>query len=142
MSDPKTKPTKKSAKDYVDSAKDEQKRVDGHTLLKIFKRVTKKQPVTWGRSIVGFGSYHYKYASGREGDWMMTGFSLRVQNISLYIMPGAKKYTALLKKLGPHKTGVGCLYVKRLSDIDLDVLEQIIARGFEDMKKGNQGCWL
>lgn len=122
MAELKTKPTKQSVKDFVDAIKDEQQRKDCRAVSRIMKRITKANPKMWGSGIVGFGSYHYKYASGREGDWFVVGFAPRKQNLTLYIMSGFKKYSALLKKLGEHKIGVSCLYVKRLDDVDMDVL--------------------
>jgi hypothetical protein len=98
------------------------------------QKVTASKPVMWGASIVGFGTYHYVYASGREGDWMMMGFSPRKQNLTLYIMPGLAPYAALLRKLGPHSTGKSCLYIKRLEDLDLTVLEAILTQAAADLK--------
>ncbi len=131
----KTKPTKKSVTKFLNSIANETKRKDAKTILQIIKKVTGKKPVMWGDSIVGFDTYHYKYASGREGDWPMTGFSPRQQNLTVYIMPGFGNYQNLLKKLGKHKTAVSCLYIKKLADVDLKILEEIIRRGYEDMKK-------
>ena len=101
------------------------------------KRATKANPKMWGPEIVGFGSYHYKYASGRDADWFLTGFAPRKQNLTLYIMSGFKKYNALLKKLGKHKTGKSCLYIKRLDDIDMDVLTQLIEDSVAHLRKSN-----
>ena len=100
------------------------------------KKITKKKPVLWGTSIIGFDSYHYKSERSRqEGDWPMAGFSPRNGALSIYLMGGVKKYGTLLKKLGKHKTGVCCLYIKKLDDVDLGVLEDVIARDYEYMKK-------
>lgn len=136
MAELKTKPNKKSVADYIKHV-DEKRRDDAQTLLSLFKEVTKEKPVMWGSSIVGFGTYHYKYASGREGDFMRTGFSVRAQNLTIYIMPGYTfpKYKALLKKLGPHSLGKSCLYIKRLSDIHLPTLKKLIRESLKDMKK-------
>jgi len=101
----------------------------------LFREVTDEKPTMWGPSIVGYGTYHYKYNSGREGDFMRLGFSPRKQNFSLYIMPGFKKYNTLLKELGKHKTGVSCLYVKRLDDIDFEVLEELAQEAWAEMNR-------
>jgi len=89
----------------------------------------------WGPSMVGFGSYHYKYASGREGDWFLVGFSPRKRDLTVYIMPGFERYATLLGKLGKHKTGRSCLYLKRLADVDIGVLEQLISDSVAHMKQ-------
>jgi hypothetical protein len=99
------------------------------------QRVSKEDAKMWGTSIIGFGSYHYKGASGREGDWMLIGFSPRKQNITLYIMPGFDRYQGLLKKLGKYSTGKSCLYIKRLSDVDMDVLKELMVESVKVMKK-------
>lgn len=123
MTELKTRATGKSAEDFVRGIKDERMRRDCTTVLKLMKRVTKAKPTMWGPSIVGFGTYHYKYDSGREGDWFLTGFSPRKQNLTLYCL--ALK-PDLLRKLGKHKRGVSCLYIKTLDDVDLKVLEQLV----------------
>ncbi len=137
MAELKTKPTKQSVKDFVDAIKDEQQRKDCRTVSRIMKRITKANPKMWGPGMVGFGSYHYKYASGREGDWFLTGFAPRKQNLTLYIMAGFKEYSALLKKLGKHKIAKSCLYVKRLDDVDMDVLTQLIEESVAYVRKSN-----
>ena len=137
MAELKTKPTKRSVKDFVDAIKDEQRKKDCRTVSRIMKRVTRANPKMWGPGIIGFGSYHYKYASGREGDWFLTGFAPRKQNLTLYIMSGFKKYSALLKKLGKHKIGGSCLYVKRLDDVDMDVLTELIEDSVAYVRKSN-----
>ena len=137
MAELKTKPTKQSVKDFVNAIKDEQQKKDCRTVSLIMKRITKANPKMWGPGIVGFGSYHYKYASGREGDWFVVGFAPRKQNLTLYIMSGFKKYSALLKKLGKHKIGVSCLYVKRLDDVDMDVLTELIEDSVAYVRKSN-----
>ncbi len=101
------------------------------------KRITKANPKMWGPGMVGFGSYHYKYASGREGDWFLTGFAPRKQNLTLYIMSGFERYSALLKRLGKHKIAKSCLYVKRLDDVDMDVLTQLIEESVAYVRKSN-----
>lgn len=108
---------------------------DCRALIKLMRKVTGEDPRMWGASIVGFGRYHYKGRSGREGEWMLTGFSPRKSNLSLYILTGLDKSAALLKKLGKHSTGVGCLYIKRLSDVDVKVLEELVVRGVKGLAK-------
>lgn len=135
MAELKTQKTKASVSKFVESVKHEQRRKDSKELLKIFAEATGKKPVMWGTSIIGYGEYHYKYASGQEGDWPVTGFSPRKQNLSIYIMPGFIKYGDLLNKLGKYKTSVACLYVNKLEDIDVKVLKQLIKKCVADMKK-------
>lgn len=139
MSDLKTKPNKNSVKAFIDSLENEKRKVDSFTLLKLFKEITKKKPIMWGDSIIGFGSYHYKYASGREGDWPVTGFSPRKQNLSIYIMLGFSNYQDLMEKLGKYKTGRSCLYINKLEDIDTKVLKKLLIQSVNDMKK-NYPC--
>jgi len=131
----KTKPNKKNVETFIGKIADPVKRQDSKVVLDIMKKVTGEQPLMWGSSIIGFGKYHYKYASGREGDWMLTGFSPRKQNLTIYIMPGFDRYKALLVKLGKYKTSVSCLYIRRLSEIDLSILEKLIKKSLNDMKK-------
>ena len=126
MSDLKTGKNDSNVIDFINGIEDEQKRRDCHEVMQIMKEVTGKEPEMWGNSIVGFGSYHYKYESGREGDWFLTGFSPRKQNLSLYIMAGFSQYESLLADLGKHKTGKSCLYIKRLQDVNLDILRKMI----------------
>lgn len=134
MTELKTTPNAKSVKRFVENIEDERKRADCLTLLKMMKQVTRAEPKMWGDSIVGFGSYHYKYASGREGDWFLCGFSPRKQNLSVYIMCGLKPVTSLMKKLGKYKTGASCLYIKRLSDVDQTVLKDLLADSVRRLK--------
>ena len=131
----KTKLNDASVTDFLNSVTDEQKRIDSFEILKIMKQVTKEEPKMWGASIVGFGSYHYKGASGREGDWMLTGFSPRKQNLTLYLMHGFDVHKDLLKKLGKHTTSMGCLYIKKLDDVDKKVLKELVAESVKRMKK-------
>jgi len=133
MSELKTKPNKSSVSGFINSIEDPVKRQDSKTLVKLMQEITGAKPVMWGTSIVGFGSYHYKYASGREGDWFVAGFSPRKQNLTLYIMSGIKDHE-LFNKLGKYKTGKGCLYFKRLSDVDTETLKQIICKSVERVK--------
>ena len=134
MAELKTKPNKLSAEKFLNSIKDEQKRKDSFQVLEMMKKITKEEPIMWGTSIVGFGKYHYKYASGREGDWFLTGFSPRKQNLTLYIMSGFKRYNELMKKLGKHKTGSSCLYINKLEDMDFKVLTELISESVKYMK--------
>ncbi|MBT8301536.1 MAG: DUF1801 domain-containing protein, partial [Maribacter sp.] len=110
---------------------DEIQRQDSVKLVDLMKEITGEDPVMWGPSIIGFGSYHYKYDSGREGDMLLTGFSPRKQNLSLYIMAGFSNYGNLMQKLGKYKTGKSCLYIKRLSEINIDVLKELIKASFD-----------
>ena len=135
MAENKTKPEKTSVLDFINSVEDEQKRKDSFALLKLFKSITKEEPVMWGPSIIGFGEYHYKYASGREGDFLITGFSPRKVALTLYLMGCMEnEFTHLMEKLGKYKTGTGCLYIKKLADIDLAILEQLIADSYAFIK--------
>lgn len=134
MSEIKTKVTDASVEDFLQSIPNETKRADSFTLLKIFSEITKEKPKMWGTSIIGFGQYHYKSDRSRqEGDWMLTGFSPRKQNLALYLMLGFTDYSDLLDKLGKHKTGMGCLYINKLSDVDQGVLKELIKRSFDNM---------
>ncbi|MBL7954460.1 MAG: DUF1801 domain-containing protein [Flavobacteriales bacterium] len=108
---------------------------DCRVIMALMKKATGEEPKLWGPSIVGYGRYAYKYDTGREGEWMVTGFSPRKANLTLYIMMGFEKESALLKKLGKHTTGKSCLYIKRLSDVDLKVLESLITKGVKAMAK-------
>lgn len=131
----KTKQSDASVENFISTVSDEKKRDDCHAIAKLMKKVTKEEPKMWGPSIVGFGTYHYKYASGREGDWPLTGFSPRKQNLTLYIMPGFDKYEELMRKLGKYKIGKSCLYIKNLEDVDNAVLEKLIKSSVDYMKK-------
>ena len=129
----KTKVNKSSVEGFLNSVKDKQKREDSFKILEMMKKITKEEPKMWGPGIVGFGSYHYKYSSGHEGDMCMIGFSPRKQSLTLYIMVGSDKYESLMKKLGKYKTSVACLYIKKLEDVDQKVLKKIIAESFKYM---------
>ncbi len=132
----KTQKNKTSVLEFLKKNPDPVQRQDALTLLKIMKEVTGEKPMMWGQSIVGFGEYHYKSErSTQEGDWPLTAFSPRKQNLTVYIMPGFKDSEALLKKLGKHTHSVSCLYIKRLSDVHLPTLKKIIERGYKTMKK-------
>ena len=135
MSEIKTRPTDASVEAFIDAVDHPRRREDARTLLDLMQRVTGEQPVMWGPSIVGYGSYHYRYASGQEADWPITGFSPRKQNLSIYIMTGFEESDELLTRLGKHKTGKSCLYVNKLADVDLDVLEKLVRASVAEMKR-------
>jgi hypothetical protein len=138
MAEIKTKVNDGDVEDFINSVSNEQKKEDGFKLLEIFKRLTGEKPKMWGSSIIGFGQYHYKSErSKQEGDWMLTGFSPRKQALTLYLMLGHSNYADLLKGLGKHKTGAGCLYINKLEDVDMDVLEELIKTSYSHMKKEN-----
>jgi hypothetical protein len=103
------------------------------------KKVTKARPTMWGKGVVGFGSYHYRYASGREGDWFEAGFAPRKGSVTIYLMGGAAREPGLRKRLGPHKTGVGCLYVKRLADLDPRVLARLVTSSVREVRARARG---
>lgn len=128
MAEPKTKLNDGSVEDFLNAVKDEQVRADCRAIAEIMQKATKAPPKMWGTSIVGFGSVHLKYASGRELDWMKIGFSPRKQNLTLYLMGGLEKYADLFARLGKFKTGVGCVYIKTLAEVDANVLEELIQR--------------
>ena len=127
----KTTPNDGSVEAFLDGVADDRKRRDSYTVLSLMQEATEAEPQMWGDSIVGFGSYHYKYKSGREGDWFQVGFSPRKQNLTLYLMSGFDQYDVLLNKLGKFKTGKSCLYIKRIEDIDLATLKELIERSVE-----------
>jgi hypothetical protein len=135
MAELKTQKNDQSVEDFVNSVQDEGKRQDCWTVLEMMERLTHEKPAMWGSSIVGFGVYHYKGASGREGDWFVIGFSPRKQALTLYFSFGFDRVSGLLDNLGKYKTGVGCLYIKRLTDIDLGTLEQLIQATVERSQK-------
>lgn len=125
-----------SVSGYIASVGDVSRVAEGKALLKIFTEVLKEKPVMWGTSLVGFGEYHYKSErSAQEGDWPLTAFSIRKAALTVYIMPGFETYETLMKKLGKFKTGKSCLYIKRLADIDVKVLQQLIVKSVAEMKK-------
>ena len=134
MSELKTKVNSASVKDFLNSIENEQIRKDCFEISKMMESVTKAKPKMWGASIVGFGSYHYIGKSGREGDWMLTGFSPRKQNLTLYLMGGFDSEKKLLEKLGKYKTSVGCLYIKKLDDVDKKVLKELVIASVKKMK--------
>jgi hypothetical protein len=130
----KTQPTAMSVNYYLAGLGPERRRDDARAVNAMMRRVTAAVPKMWGDSIVGFGKTHYKYASGREGDWFLVGFAPRKTNLVLYITSGFKEYAPLMRKLGKHKTGKSCLYIDKLDDIDMNVLEQLVAKSVAYMK--------
>lgn len=127
MAEIKTKPTSASVVDFINTVKDEQKRKDSFTLIEMFKKASKAEPVLWGNSLIGFGNKRYKSpASGREVDWFLVGFSPRKANFSLYLMINHKEHAEAINKLGKHKTSGGCIYINKLADVDLKVLKGLI----------------
>lgn len=126
MAQNKTQPTDQSVTTFVDSLDNQQKKEDSYSLIALMKDVTGCEPKMWGPSIIGFDEYHYKYESGREGNFLKVGFSPRKGELSLYIMSGFQKYEELMKQLGKHRTGKACLYVKKLDDIDIDILRELV----------------
>ena len=137
MAELKTKPNDQSVEGFLNKVPDEKKRQDSFAILELMKQVTGDKPIMWGDSIIGFGTYKYKYASGRQGEWPVTGFSPRKQNLTIYIMSGFDEYDDLLTQLGKHSTGKSCLYIKKMEDIDQDVLRELISKSVEHMAATN-----
>jgi hypothetical protein len=135
MSENKTKPTRNSVTVFLNKIKDKQVRDDCFVILEMMEKVSKCEPVMWGSAIVGFGTYHYVYESGREGDMILIGFSPRKQHISIYLRGGLKKVEEELPRLGKHKTGGGCLYINSLSDVNAGVLKKIFAKAFKEAQR-------
>ena len=135
MAEAKTQPTNQNVKEFLNQIQEPERRADCFEIVKIMEKITGEKPTMWGPSIVGFGSYHYKYASGREGDWPMTGFSPRKKDLTLYIMMGFEKHADLMEKLGKHSTSKSCLYIKRLSDIHLPTLKKLVKVSLKDLKE-------
>lgn len=131
----KTRETKQSAAAFINSIEDKNKRADAKKVAAIMRKVTGSKAAMWGASIVGYGQYHYKYESGREGDFMLAGFSPRKQALTIYIIAGFKRFDSLMQKLGKYKTGKSCLYVRRLSDIDEKVLEQLVTESVKYLRE-------
>ena len=122
-----------SVEDFIDSVAGGVKKADAFKILETYKEITNEKPKMWGSSIIGFGKYHYKSErSKQEGDWPLAAFSPRKQTLTLYIMPGFNDYSDLLARLGKHKTSKACLYINKLSDVDLDILQQLIKRSYDD----------
>lgn len=135
MAENKTKENDADVVAFLNGVADERKRQDSFAVLALMQEVTGMEPKMWGDSIVGFGKYHYKYESGREGDMPITGFSPRKQSLTLYIMPGFERYEDLMAKLGKHKTGKSCLYINKLADVDTAVLRELVTQSVAHMKK-------
>ena len=135
MAENKTQATGASVTAFINAIDDKQKRADARRVAAMMRKATGKRAKMWGPSIVGYGTYHYKYASGREGDFLMTGFSPRKQALTVYVIPGFEHFETLMKKLGKYKTGKSCLYIKRLSDVDEKILEQLINRSVKYMRE-------
>ncbi len=133
MSENKTRPNDADVIAFLNAVESERRRVDALRLNEIFREVTGFEPVMWGSSIVGYGSYHYVYKSGREGDFLATGFSPRKASLTIYIMPGYSDFGDILKRLGKHRTGRSCLYINRLDAVNEDVLRELIAAGLGDL---------
>jgi hypothetical protein len=128
MAEVKTTRNKRNVQTFLRGIKDDQRRADAKALLAMMKKISGKKPEMWGSSIVGFGSYHYRYESGREGEWPPVAFSPRKQNVTIYVAPNLDAYRAPLKTLGKYKRGVGCLYVKRLDDVHMPTLRRLISQ--------------
>jgi hypothetical protein len=137
MAEVKTKPTDQSVNAFLEGVENESRRQDCLTLLELMRDVTGAEPIMWGTSIVGFGSYHYKGKSGREGDWFPVGFSPRKQNLTLYLMGGLDQLQPQLSKFGKHKTGKGCIYVNKLADVDLQMLREMVKKSVDLTSKSN-----
>ena len=135
MAELKTKKTNASVSTYLNAITDKQKRADCKAIAKMMRDVTGNNAKMWGSSIVGYGSYDYKYASGREGTWPICGFSPRAQNITVYIMSGFSKFKNLMNRLGQYQTGKSCLYIKKLDDVDRKVLRDLIASSVKEMRR-------
>jgi len=133
MAELKTKVNDASVDKFLSNVTDETKREDSYKILEMMKKATQAEPKMWGTSIIGFGDYHYKYESGREGDYFLTGFSPRKQNLTLYILGGFDEHEELLNKLGKYSLGKGCLYIKKLEDVDAKVLKELVTRSVKKM---------
>ena len=136
--DLKTKKTTASVSKFLDSIEDPKRRDDCRRVLEIMEKATGAEGKMWGSSVVGFGDYHYKYESGRENDWFVTGFSPRKDSLTLYFMTGVERYKSLLGQLGKHKTGKGCLYIKSLADVDVKVLKDLVTTSARDLKAASK----
>ena len=138
MSDLKTQLNDGDVVQFLESVENQRRKEDAFEILELMNDVIGEEPKMWGTSIIGYGSYHYKGKSGREGDWFLAGFSPRKQNMSLYIMAGFDEYDDLMSKLGKHKTGKSCLYINKLADVDIDVLKELVAASVKHMKETTQ----
>ena len=135
MAELKTKPTGASVSAFINAIEDDQIRNDSKAIAAIMSKATGSKPKIWGKGIVGFGSYHYKYASGQQGDWMLTAFAPRKDKITLYIMPGFDGHKELMKKLGPHSGGLSCVHIKRLSDLHVPTLKKLIDLSVKNLRQ-------
>ncbi|HVS64091.1 MAG TPA: DUF1801 domain-containing protein [Thermoanaerobaculia bacterium] len=135
MAELKTKKTGASVKQFLDSIEDPTRREDCRQVVELMREVTGERPEMWGPSIIGFGRYQYRYESGREGDWFLTGLSPRKRNLTLYVIAGFAEHDELLSRLGRHETGKSCLYVKRLADLDMEVLRRLVERSVAEMRE-------
>ena len=134
MAENKTRPTQASVTEFLDGVSNQTRRQDSYQILEMMQEITGEPAVMWGGSLVGFGEYHYKYASGREGDMFLTGFSPRVQSLTLYIMDGFDEYDELLGRLGKYKLGKSCLYINKLADVDMEVLQELVRKSAAHVK--------
>ena len=134
MAEQKTKPTEKNVNAFLDGIADQSRRTECYAMVDMMKRVTGTEPKIWGTGLVGFRNYHYKYASGHEGDCFITGFASRKTALTLYITAGVERFPKLLEKLGKHKAGKGCLYIKKLDDVNLSVLEDLLKKSVDHTK--------
>jgi hypothetical protein len=137
MAELKTQKNDASVEEFLNAISDEQRRQDCFTVLELMRKTTKAEPKMWGNSIVGFGDYHFKYESGREGDWFQMGFSPRKQNLTLYLMGGLEQFRDALLKLGKYKMGKGCLYINKLADVDVKVLKSMLTQTAKSLKQKN-----
>jgi hypothetical protein len=137
MSEMKTKQNNKDVEKFLNSIENEQKRKDSFEILELMRSITKEEPKMWGAKLIGFGKYHYKYKSGREGDWFYLGLSPGAQKISLHIISGFEDHKDLMKDLGKYKSSVSCLYINKLEDIDIKVLKKLLNVSWKNMKSGN-----
>src|SRR5688500_13623158 len=135
----KTKPTDQSVDDYIAAIEDERSQRDCKTLLKLMKRVTGEKPKLWMNNTVGFGTFHYKSKSGQEGDWYVTGFAPRKANLTLHLMAGFDQFHDLMWNLGKYKTGKGCLYIKSLDEVDMNVLEELVLKSMKRVREIYEG---
>ena len=139
MAEMKTKATAVDVQAFVENIEDEGQRRDAQEILRMMKRITGEKPAMWGESIVGFGRYHSRYDSGREGDWFLTGFSPRKRDLTLYIMAGFDRWDELMERLGKYRIGKSCLYIRRLEDVDAKVLAELIEASVDHMKRTYPG---
>lgn len=135
MSELRTKQNDADVEAFLGAVGNDRRREDSFTVLELMKRITGEEPRMWGTAIVGFGTYRYRYASGRSGEWPRIGFSPRKQNLTVYVMPGFSNHDELLSRLGKHRTGKSCLYINKLADIDMGVLEEVIGSALDAMRE-------